>query len=158
MTAATPGTTAGAALRPMGRGTTLKLTFRECKAAQHGGTSSRNARGENAPQREVLWHTETCGLGLRLLPAGREPRLLRFRFSGRLRLVTRGLSENFSEALVGRAVGHSSAATTRRYSHVSLEPTRRLLEHIGGEIAAALAGRPPGALPEFEQIPTRRAG
>ncbi len=56
--------------------------------------------------------------------------------------VTRGVAANFSEALVGKAVGHSSAATTRRYSHVSVEPTRALVEHVGGEIAAALAGKP----------------
>jgi integrase len=56
--------------------------------------------------------------------------------------VTRGVAGNFSEALVGKAVGHSSAATTRRYSHVSVEPTRLLVEHVGGEIAAALSGRP----------------
>jgi integrase len=56
--------------------------------------------------------------------------------------VTRGVAGNFSEALVGKAVGHSSAATTRRYSHVSVEPTRALVEHVGGEIAAALAGKP----------------
>ncbi len=56
--------------------------------------------------------------------------------------VTRGVAANFSEALVGKAVGHSSAATTRRYSHVSVEPTRALVEHVGGEIAAALSGRP----------------
>lgn len=55
--------------------------------------------------------------------------------------VTRGIASNFSEALVGRAVGHASAATTRRYSHVSVEPVRELVEHVGGEIAAALAGR-----------------
>jgi integrase len=56
--------------------------------------------------------------------------------------VTRGLAANFSEALVGRAVGHASPATTRRYSHVSLEPTRALVEQVGSEIAAALAGAP----------------
>jgi hypothetical protein len=65
--------------------------------------------------------------------------------------VTRGIASNFSEALVGRAVGHASAATTRRYSHVSVEPVRELVEHVGGEIAAALAGRvggPPAPPPE----------
>lgn len=54
--------------------------------------------------------------------------------------VTRGIAANFSEALVGRAVGHASPATTRRYTHVSVEPTRVLVEHVGGEIAAALSG------------------
>jgi integrase len=56
--------------------------------------------------------------------------------------VTRGVAANFSEALVGKAVGHTSAATTRRYSHVSVEPTRVLVERVGGEIAAALSGKP----------------
>ena len=54
--------------------------------------------------------------------------------------MTRGIAANFSEALVGRAVGHASPATTRRYTHVSVEPTRALVEHVGGEIAAALSG------------------
>lgn len=52
--------------------------------------------------------------------------------------VTRGIAANFSEALVGRAVGHRSPSTTRRYSHVSIEPTRDLVEEVGGAIAAAL--------------------
>lgn len=56
--------------------------------------------------------------------------------------VTWGLSANYSEALVGKAVGHSSAATTRRYSHLNLDPVREVSERIGGEIAAALRGAP----------------
>lgn len=58
--------------------------------------------------------------------------------------VTWGLSANYSEALVGKAVGHSSAATTRRYSHLNLDPVREVSERIGGEIAAALRGDKPG--------------
>jgi integrase len=69
--------------------------------------------------------------------------------------VTRGVAANFSEALVGKAVGHSSAATTRRYSHVSVEPTRALVEHVGGEIAAALSGRPRA---EIVRLAGRRGG
>ena len=65
--------------------------------------------------------------------------------------VTRGIASNFSEALVGRAVGHASAATTRRYSHVSVEPVRELVEHVGGGIAAAMARRETGPEPPPEQ-------
>lgn len=56
--------------------------------------------------------------------------------------VTRGLSAGYSEALVGKAVGHASAATTRRYSHLSLDPVREVAERLGSEIAADLEGAP----------------
>ncbi len=54
--------------------------------------------------------------------------------------VTRGVAANLSEALVGKAVGHSSVATTRRYSHVSVEPTRDLVEHPALERIGLLGG------------------
>jgi integrase len=69
--------------------------------------------------------------------------------------VTRGLAANFFEVLVGRAVGHASSATTRRYSHVTLEPVRQLVERVGGEIAAALAGHQPADVEQL-QLPPKR--
>ncbi len=65
--------------------------------------------------------------------------------------VTRGLSANYSEALVGRAVGHRSAATTRRYSHMSIDPVREVTERMDAEMAAALEGR----LGELVKFPSR---
>jgi integrase len=69
--------------------------------------------------------------------------------------VTRGLAANFSETLVGKAVGHASSATTRRYSHVTLEPVRQLVERVGGEIAAALAGHPAADVEHVQQTAKR---
>ncbi len=56
--------------------------------------------------------------------------------------VTSGLSANYSEALVGKAVGHRSAASTRRYSHIDVDPVREVVERIGGDVAAAMGGAP----------------
>ena len=36
--------------------------------------------------------------------------------------MTRGLAANFTETIVGRIVGHKSAATTRRYEHLRTDP------------------------------------
>jgi len=67
--------------------------------------------------------------------------------------VTRGLAAGYSEALVGKAVGHASAATTRRYSHLSLDPVREVAERVGGDIAASLEGREPASV-----APLKRTG
>lgn len=64
--------------------------------------------------------------------------------------VTWGLSANYSEALVGKAVGHASPATTRRYSHLNLDPVREVTERVGGEIAAALRGDKPGEVVDLK--------
>ena len=58
--------------------------------------------------------------------------------------VTRGLAANFTYARVGKAVGHASDATTRRYTHLSLTPVRAVTEHIGAEIAAQLRNQSSG--------------
>jgi integrase len=56
--------------------------------------------------------------------------------------VSTGLVANFSEAIVGRAVGHSTTATTRRYSHLSADPVREAVDRIGAHVDSAMAGGP----------------
>lgn len=56
--------------------------------------------------------------------------------------VTRGLAANYSELLVGKIVGHRSAATTRRYEHVRGEPVRKAVEGIGASLTADMEDRP----------------
>jgi integrase len=52
--------------------------------------------------------------------------------------------------IVGKLLGHSQPATTARYAHLDADPLRRAADRIGGTIAAALEGKPPG-----EVIPLR---
>ena len=60
--------------------------------------------------------------------------------------VTRGLSANFSATLVGKIVGHRTAASTRRYEHVPTDPLREAAESIASSLAADLEGKPKGAV------------
>jgi integrase len=55
--------------------------------------------------------------------------------------VTRGLAANFAETIVGRIVGHKSAATTRRYEHLRTDPLREAVERIGTDLAGDLERR-----------------
>lgn len=55
--------------------------------------------------------------------------------------VTRGLAANFTETIVGRIVGHKSAATTRRYEHLRTDPLREAVERIGTGLASDLERR-----------------
>ena len=55
--------------------------------------------------------------------------------------VTRGLAANFTETIVGRIVGHKSAATTRRYEHLRTDPLREAVERIGTDLAGDLERR-----------------
>lgn len=44
--------------------------------------------------------------------------------------------------IVGKLLGHASAATTERYAHLDNDPLRAASERIAGQISAALDGRP----------------
>jgi integrase len=55
--------------------------------------------------------------------------------------VTRGLAANFTETIVGKIVGHRSAATTRRYKHLGTDPLREAVERIGIDLADDLGRR-----------------
>ena len=46
-------------------------------------------------------------------------------------------------SVVGELLGHSQAATTKRYTHLHDEAARSAVKKIGGTIAAALARRVP---------------
>lgn len=69
--------------------------------------------------------------------------------------VTWGLGADYSEALVGKAVGHSTPATTRRYSHLDLDPVREVAERIGGDIDSAMRG---ASVADVKSIAERRKG
>jgi integrase len=43
--------------------------------------------------------------------------------------------------IIGKLLGHSQPATTARYSHLDADPMRRAAGIIGGQIAAAMAGK-----------------
>jgi integrase len=49
-----------------------------------------------------------------------------------------GSDEGDSLQVIGRLLGHSKAATTQRYAHLSLDPVRDAAERISGRIAAKL--------------------
>ena len=51
------------------------------------------------------------------------------------------LAANFTETIVGRIVGHRSAATTRRYEHLRTDPLREAVEQIGTGLAGDLERR-----------------
>jgi integrase len=42
---------------------------------------------------------------------------------------------------IGSLLGHTNAATTKRYAHLADEAARRAVDAIGGAIAGALGGR-----------------
>ena len=51
-----------------------------------------------------------------------------------------GASGGLSLPMIGKLLGHSHAATTERYAHLSADPVRAANEAIGERIAAAMAG------------------
>lgn len=57
--------------------------------------------------------------------------------------------------IVGKLLGHASAATTERYAHLDVDPLRRASERIGAEIAAAL-GPPSETAPVVPGIGANR--
>lgn len=52
-----------------------------------------------------------------------------------------GAGNQLGLPIIGALLGHSNAATTKRYAHVADEAQRRAAEAIGGEIAAHLGGK-----------------
>ena len=53
-----------------------------------------------------------------------------------------GASGGQSLLMIGRLLGHSQAATTARYAHLSNDPVAAASEAIGAKIAAAMAAKP----------------
>lgn len=51
-----------------------------------------------------------------------------------------GVGDQMGLPVIGALLGHSNAATTKRYAHAADEVQRRAVEAIGGKIAAALGG------------------
>jgi integrase len=54
---------------------------------------------------------------------------------------TAGVGEQMGLPVIGALLGHSNAATTKRYAHAADDVRRRAVEAIGGKIAAALGGK-----------------
>jgi integrase len=59
--------------------------------------------------------------------------------------VSWGAAQGLSLPTLGALVGHSEAATTQRYAHLSQSPLRAAVEQIGAALAAAMARVPSGA-------------
>ena len=51
-----------------------------------------------------------------------------------------GAAASFGLPIIGRLLGHTQAATTLRYAHLSADPLRAANDAIGATIASALAG------------------
>jgi integrase len=66
--------------------------------------------------------------------------------------ATFATAANYSTAIVGKALGHRSEQSTRRYQHLGIaDPVREMVERVGGEIAASLEGRPPAEVVKLER-------
>ena len=52
-----------------------------------------------------------------------------------------GAGASLGLPIIGKLLGHTQAATTQRYSHLDADPMRRAADIIGGQIAAAMAGK-----------------
>jgi integrase len=61
-----------------------------------------------------------------------------------------GASASFGLPIIGKLLGHTQAATTLRYAHLSADPLRAANDAIGGKIAASMAGAKGG-----EVVPIR---
>jgi integrase len=55
-----------------------------------------------------------------------------------------GAGASLGLPIIGKLLGHSQAATTMRYAHLSDDPLRRAVETIGATVAAALDGNKGG--------------
>jgi integrase len=62
-----------------------------------------------------------------------------------------GAAAGFGLPVIGRLLGHHSAATTSRYAHFADDPLRAAAERIGGQIAAAMSQRQAGEVIAFPQ-------
>ena len=63
-----------------------------------------------------------------------------------------GVGGGMGLPIVGKLLGHGSAATTSRYAHLDVDPLRKASNTIGATLEAAL-GRRPGA----EVMPLHRS-
>jgi integrase len=70
--------------------------------------------------------------------------------------ASEGAAGGDSLLVIGKLLGHSQAATTARYAHLSSDPVKAAAEGIAGRIAAALGGR--GGLVGGEILTLRRSG
>ncbi|MGQ3293971.1 MAG: tyrosine-type recombinase/integrase, partial [Shinella sp.] len=52
-----------------------------------------------------------------------------------------GAGDGMSLLTIGKLLGHSDAATTQRYAHLHVDPTRAAANAIAGQIATALEGK-----------------
>ena len=52
-----------------------------------------------------------------------------------------GASDGMSLLTIGKLLGHADAATTQRYAHLHVDPTRAAANAIAGQIAVALEGK-----------------
>ncbi|MDX8517952.1 tyrosine-type recombinase/integrase [Mesorhizobium dulcispinae] len=52
-----------------------------------------------------------------------------------------GAGDGMSLLTIGKLLGHADTATTQRYAHVDVNPTRAAANAIAGQIAAAIGGR-----------------
>jgi integrase len=58
-----------------------------------------------------------------------------------------GAAASFGLPIIGKLLGHTQAATTLRYAHLSADPLRAANDAIGGKIAASMAGAKGEVLP-----------
>lgn len=58
-----------------------------------------------------------------------------------------GAFASFGLPIIGKLLGHTQAATTLRYAHLSADPLRAANDAIGGKIAASMAGAKGEVLP-----------
>ena len=56
-----------------------------------------------------------------------------------------GAAGGLSLPMIGKLLGHASAATTERYAHLAADPVRAANEAIGQRIAAAMKGNAEGS-------------
>jgi integrase len=52
-----------------------------------------------------------------------------------------GAGDGMSLLTIGKLLGHADAATTQRYAHLHVDPTRAAANAIAGQIAAAMGGK-----------------
>jgi hypothetical protein len=59
--------------------------------------------------------------------------------------------------IVGKLLGHTSAATTQRYAHLDADPLRRASDAISATIAAAMDGKKDDTVVPIDPRHSRRA-
>jgi integrase len=96
-----------------------------------------------------VWERVRVAAELPLDRHGRPPRVHDLRHA----FVGLGLARGHGLDQLGQAVGHRSAATTRRYAALAATHERRLLEDVSGAIASAMA---PADAPRAAVVPIAR--